>query len=385
MMKTNYRIVRRIESILKDDRSEGSAFLKNALALLALGYAGVVQARSAYYQKGTSRSHRLPCRVISVGNLTLGGTGKTPMTQYLAKMLTDSGHRPVVLSRGYGGKGHKKGRVVSDGRHVGMGPASAGDEPFMMAHTLPKVPVIVGRDRLAAGQMACKRFSPDILILDDGFQHLRLIRDLDLVLLDGRKPFGNDRLFPRGTLREPVSALKRADGCILTRWRSGYGAHSGNLPEGIPVFKAMHIPQLYLPDPTVETLGPPHPPLPLAKAVSERIRKKRVYLFSGIADNQGFRDTVSELFVNTVGHIRFPDHYRYEPGEISDIFRHAMDSGAEMIVTTEKDWSRLGRRVDGPLPLAVVGVKISFGKDRDAFHEFVQSRLSRNTPTPLEE
>ena len=376
MMKTSPRMINRIGSIIKDEGPKGMTLLKNVLTLLSMGYTGAVRTRTVFYKNGVSRSFRLPCMVISVGNLTLGGTGKTPMTLYLAEMLMDFGYRAVVLTRGYGGDAGKKGGVVSDGRHLFMGPAAAGDEPVMMARALPDVPVIVGRDRYAAGRKALKRFAPDVLILDDGFQHLRLFRDLDLVLLDGRKPFGNTRLFPRGTLREPASALTRADACIYTRWTSSCRIDRSTLPSGMPVFTARHIPKRYRFDSATATLQRPHIPDPLKPVAGGIIQNQKVYAFSGIAGNREFRHSVEDLYGEMTGHRSFPDHYSYAGGEVRDIFRQAVASGAEMVVTTEKDCARLGPRLTGPLPVAVIGIKISFGEDRERFRRFIKSRLT---------
>ena len=165
-------------------------------------------------------SHQLPCKVICIGNLTVGGTGKTPMTMHVAQELKRLGYNTAIVSRGYRGGAEGRGGIVSDGQSIQMGPEQAGDEPFMMARSLSGIPVIVGKNRYAAGMLAVSEFQSDVIVLDDGFQHLRLKRDIDLVLLDRLHPFGNSYLLPRGTLREPISSLERGSACILTRCRT---------------------------------------------------------------------------------------------------------------------------------------------------------------------
>ena len=192
-------------------------FLGYFLSMASKIYGGGVKLRQKLYQKGLVKSKRLPCMVISVGNLSVGGTGKTPMTIYLANLIQDFGNKAVVISRGYKGRAEKAGGIVSDGKVLLMGPETAGDEPYMMAVKLKNVPVIVGKNRFEAGMLAVRTFKPEVLVLDDAFQHLKLERDLDLVLLDCQRPFGNGHMLPRGIMREPVSALSRADALILTR------------------------------------------------------------------------------------------------------------------------------------------------------------------------
>ena len=167
--------------------------LQVILKLLAKPYAGVMRLRAALYKRGICRAAKLPCRVISVGNLSVGGTGKTPMVLYLAEALKAGGLKVVVISRGYRGRFEKMGGIVSDGQSVLAGAADSGDEPQILARQLKGVPVVVGEDRYRAGRRACTAFAPDVILLDDAFQHLKLRRDLDLVLVDGGRPLGNGR------------------------------------------------------------------------------------------------------------------------------------------------------------------------------------------------
>ena len=173
--------------------------------------------RALFYEIGIFRVKRLPLPVISVGNITMGGTGKTPTVILIARELMARGKRVAVLTRGYGGSLEGETRIVSDGEKLFLSPAEAGDEPCLLASSLPGLMVVMGSDRYRAGCLALKELSPDCFILDDGFQHQRLGRDLDILLLDGTAPFNNGWTLPAGFLREPISAVSRADLVILTR------------------------------------------------------------------------------------------------------------------------------------------------------------------------
>ncbi|MFZ3207577.1 MAG: tetraacyldisaccharide 4'-kinase, partial [Geobacteraceae bacterium] len=197
-------------------RKAGGILLKAILWPLSLVYANIMRLRALVYRHGALRVNRLPRPVIAVGNLTVGGTGKTPMVALLCRDLLERGKRVTVLSRGYGGKAGKEPRIVSDGRTLFLSPAEAGDEPYMLAVTMPGLAVVIGSDRYRAGLFALEHLAPDIFIMDDGFQHLRLWRDLNILLVDSRSPFGNGLTLPAGLLREPVGAMKRADLVVLT-------------------------------------------------------------------------------------------------------------------------------------------------------------------------
>ncbi|MBW2599013.1 MAG: tetraacyldisaccharide 4'-kinase [Deltaproteobacteria bacterium] len=189
--------------------------LKNLFPISIL-YSGVVRLRNLFYQTGLFKVRKLGCRVISVGNITVGGTGKTPMVIMLANLLNEKGYRPAILSRGYAGKGKSRVNIVSDGKNLLMSPKNAGDEPALIAKSVRNVPVITGKNRYLTGKYAIEHFRADVLILDDAFQHRSVFRDIDIVLLDNQKPFGNGFTIPRGELREPASALERADIIVKT-------------------------------------------------------------------------------------------------------------------------------------------------------------------------
>ena len=374
-MQTRTRITRHLETIMHG-RSTGAASMTGRL-LRAVShlYGAAVDCRGRLYRRGVIRVQKIPCTVISIGNLTLGGTGKTPMTMYMARWLHREGYRVVVISRGYRGRASKQGGVVGDGRRIFMGPGDAGDEPYMMAGRLAGIPVVVGRDRFAAGMLAVRRFRPQIVLLDDGFQHLRLFRDLDLVLLDSRQPFGNRRLVPAGNLREPVTALDRADACILTRSDPNRGDRCPSIPGKKPVFASVHRPTLYTPEPPGPAAASGNRAGALCAMDGESLADRSVVAFSGIANSLDFRRTVARLCVRISGFYAFPDHHAYSDEDLAAVCRAAQARGADTLVTTEKDWVKIGHRLPRTTDLAVIGIETDFRADTGAFHDFIRRRL----------
>lgn len=295
------------------------------LVLLSYPYAFALRLRAAAYATGIFRSYRLPRPVIAVGNLTVGGTGKTPMTAYLAHWLMARGKRVVVLSRGYGGSLKGEARIVADGRTVLLSPAEAGDEPYLLASSIPGLMVVVGADRYRAGCLALERLAPDIFILDDGFQHQRLRRDLNLLLLDCARPFGSGRTLPAGVLREPAAAAGRADVVIFTRC-------DGREPKplaGKPCCAASHrlAGAIALP-------GGEKQPLPT-------LGLRRGLAFAGIADPAAFFDSLEREGVRLIATLAFPDHCDYGEKEVAALCRLKDASRAEYLITTEKDAVKL--------------------------------------------
>lgn len=358
---------------MHDRKGDRYPILAGGLRALSWGYGAAVGLRSRLYRNGVLPIRRLPCKVVSVGNLTVGGTGKTPMALHLADLLHKAGCRTAIVSRGYGGSAGKQGaEAVGDGRRIFMEPHASGDEPFMMAARRDGIPVVVGRDRFAAGMLACRRWDVQAVVLDDGFQHLRLFRDVNLLLMDCRRPLGNGFLLPRGPLREPAGAWKRAHACLLTRWDAAEGAsafYPGFPPPGTPFFRVAYAPVLYgLPaDATAPSLVPLAP---------DALSGRRVYAFSGIAGNAGFQHTVSALCGSMAGFSGFPDHHAYTSRELEAIGRAAAESGADTLVTTEKDWARISRRpMDRSLEMVVIGIEPDFGREAAAFGEWLFQRI----------
>jgi tetraacyldisaccharide 4'-kinase len=303
------------------------------LSVLSVLYGFAVWLRLAACQAGILRRRRLPFTVISVGNITLGGTGKTPVVIHIADELRRRGRRPAVLSRGYGRSEQSELVVVSDGKRVLTDAATGGDEPLLMGLRLPGVPVLVGSDRYRTGKAAGEGFHADVAVLDDGFQHIRLHRDLNIVLVDGTAPFGNGKLFPAGTLREPVSSLSRADAVIITR-----ADQTANIDElrrligrstKAPVFTSRHVPL----DLTDAATGESRP---LAA-----LRGAPVVACCGIARPESFFTLLRSLGSDVRASLSFSDHYAYARADLAFLYQKAVDCGAAMIVTTEKDAVRL--------------------------------------------
>ena len=365
--------------------SEGEApviSLASALYTISLLYGAAQMLRQLGYRKKIIPARRLPCRVICVGNLAVGGTGKTPMTMYVAEKIKRFGYQPAIISRGYRGRVQSRGGVVSDGRSICMGPEQAGDEPYLMASRLKDVPVVVGKDRFAAGMLALNRFQPDVVVLDDGFQHLRLQRDVDLVLLDHLHAFGNGHLLPRGILREPVIALARATACIFTRYRAdGSGrATSANAlikkhSPHLPVFTSAYVPYCY----TISSearISIDDPTNYLSPEAAKRLTDEKIFGFSGIARNRDFQDTVKNIGFKVAGFLEFTDHHRYTAHDFSHILAAAEKAGARYLITTEKDLVRIPPENPFHLDLVVMGVRISFGDGEQDIAAFLKDRLA---------
>jgi tetraacyldisaccharide 4'-kinase len=365
----------KLESVLNGPSANASP-LDWGLKVLSMGYGAVMKLRNYRYASGRAQVYRLPCPVVSVGNLSVGGTGKTPMTVFLSQRMRQRGLRCVVLSRGYKGSAERCGGLVSDGQTVAMSAEQAGDEPFMMACSLPGTPVRVGRDRYEAGLKAFARFHPDIIILDDGFQHRRLYRDLDVVLMDAFMPFGNGHLLPRGILREPPSALSRAHLVVLTRSENATPPGIASLQaHGIqkPVFVTKHTLLLramiskgaHLLDPAQLTEEP----------VWERVAGRHALLFSGIAKSDQLEKSLRDNGLHIVDHCRYADHHAYDARDVRQIDARAVEKRADLLVTTHKDYVRLGRVKALSYDLLIVDAAISFLGGAEDFIDHVWAHL----------
>ena len=298
---------------------------------LAPVYRGAVAVRRAAYRRGLIRRTKLPVPVISVGNLTFGGTGKTPTVIALARDLVRMGRRPAVLTRGY--------KRLDDGQVVVVGPiprqtaAEVGDEPLEMARRLPGVPVVVDADRARGGAEA-QRLGSDVVLLDDGFQHLRLERDLDLVLIDAGDPWGGNRMPPLGRLREPAAALKRADAVLITKAPAEWRPLAAEIERVID-----HVaPRLQV---FISRVRPSRVRVPGEGWLgSEVLTGRRVMAFAALGRPDGFADTLAEAGAEIVASRWFPDHHAYTEQELADVVGQAADASA-IPVTTAKDAVKL--------------------------------------------
>ena len=302
--------------------------------LLSRLYELAVRVRLALFKIGWLQQHQLSCPVISVGNLTLGGTGKTPFVAYLAKVLLQLGHRPSIISRGYKGTMEKKGGLASDGIRMLVDAESCGDEPYMLAQTLEGVPIAVDRDRFTAGKLLEKQFGELVHILDDGFQHLRLRRNLNILLIDGTDPFGNGHLIPKGKLREPFSAIARADLVVITR------GHLTTDGDAIERQVRKHHPSVsiaYFYHDAVDVRD-------LASQESLSLRafaNSRVVVLAGIGNPTVFLQDLAHYQIKVVDHFFFRDHHKFTQQELDIALTRSRELAAQCILTTEKDAVRL--------------------------------------------
>jgi len=334
------------------------------LAGLSYVYGLAVRIRTRVYEN--KKKKELPGFVLSIGNLTVGGTGKTPAAAMMAEWATREGYRPAILSRGYGGKHGKKVFEASDGRHLLCTPEEAGDEPYLLAKNLQGVPVILSKTRYKAGLHAYEQHGSNFFILDDGFQHIGLKRDLDLVLLDASSPFGNMHLLPRGPLREPVENLRRTDVFIFTR--TGYGTNLIMMNflkkkfGGKPAFQSEHVPDHFI----LPNLGHTHGP--------DFIQGKRVVGFAGIAKPEAFRETLNKLGAE-VSHFRsFRDHHVFLESELRNLLGERHRLRADLLITTEKDYVRLGRLSPTDDHLGYLTVRFEIISGADIFFDMIRGK-----------
>lgn len=330
------------------------------LFLASIPYGLVVNARNKAYGIGLLSRKRFPCPVLSVGNLTVGGTGKTPLTMAIAQRLSKEGIRVAILSRGYGRKEASRA-IVSDGREILLGPEEAGDEPYLMARSLPGIPVLVGKDRYQTGRLALERFSVRGLLLDDGFQHQRVCRNLDILLLDSRLGFGDGHLLPRGPLREPLKGIRRAHMVVLTKMEGA--TECGALEETIH--------RLY---PQAELYYSHYEPTGLVGPEGERedvsvLRGKRVFALSGIADPRYFVRLLSRCGAVLCGEAIFPDHHTYKVSDLTCLEEKV--NCCDYLVTTEKDMVKLVRFSPFPVPLRALRVEMRLYPEASFFERIL--------------
>lgn len=376
-----------VDVILDRRRGFRAAMLRGTLGALSGIYEFAVSTRLMLYRNRILRERNLGCLVVSIGNLTVGGTGKTPVVEKFARSLQDGGRRVAILSRGYKSvkqpflkrlAGTLQGkneidppRVVSDGKSLLLDSKTAGDEPYMLAANLRDIPVVVDKDRVKSGKHAISEFNCDTLILDDGLQYLRLRHRLDIVLVDRWHPFGTERLLPRGTLREPPRNLKRASYIFITKCN---GEPNDELIERIrkynrtaEIIECEHRPR-YLQH--LETRSS----LPL-----EALRGKRVGTVSAIAVPESFEDGVRKLGATIEATCRFMDHHRFTEQEIITFINCCVESDVDMIVTTEKDAVRFPRLGRLDVPIYFLRVEIGILSNEESFEQCI-ARICQPRP-----
>lgn len=326
------------------------------LFFFSLVYRFIHFIRRSLYSHHVFKVKKLSSRVISVGNITLGGVGKSPFVAFLAQELKKKGYKTGILSRGYKRKRKNRIDIVSDRENLLLDPYHAGDEPYMLARGLQGIPVVVGKERYNAGRMMIERFDIDILILDDGFQHLSLARDINILLIDTEQPFSNYRLFPMGILREPLKEMKRADIIVFTKCNSSKRPDIGfvkrYLNRDISIYYSSFEPSELI-DLNEGT----------KKEVS-CLKDKRVLAFCGIAEPESFRSLLGFLQADIKKFLIFPDHHNFSKRDMDHLYDIFNSESIDLAITTEKDSVRLLEYLPARFPLWQLNIKIKLEEEK---------------------
>ena len=346
---------------------------KGAIILAPIGalYGALTRARMALYQRGALKRHEVDATVLSIGNITTGGTGKTPMVAWLARAVAVEGRRVCILTRGYGRSDESRRVVVSDGERVLADVREGGDEPRLLAESLCDVAAVVSdADRVAAARWAINNFRTEVFILDDGFQHLRIARDLDIVTVDATDPFGGGRLLPRGRLREPLEGLKRADLIVVTRadHASDIGSlqtELSRLSAGRPIFLSR-----------ARTLGArPLSSVDGSEALSAASLPQPVAAFCAIGNPRAFFAHIQRDGHTLVLTRAFPDHHIYTQADVESFERQARAAGARALLTTAKDGVKLGS-LNFDLPCYLIEIELEFD-DEEALLRLIREAVRK--------
>jgi tetraacyldisaccharide 4'-kinase len=363
-----------------EERGVVATLLLALLKVLSQVYGWVISLRLFLYKKSILHQHRLPCRVISLGNITVGGTGKTPTAQKLAAVIRDQGFKVAILNRGYRSDWKGKVGVVSDGKHIYMTAGEAGDEAYQLAKNLPGIPVLIGKNRILSGQYASEFFKVDVVILDDGYQHWQLARDFDIVLIDALNIFGNNYLLPRGTLREPLQSLDRADAVLLTKVDQSSDEALTTIRATLTryndkaiVVESVHSPQgfgeveCWYKDASTAILPP------------DALKGVKVLAFSGIGNPSSFEQTLSDLDLDMIAAVRYPDHYDYAMSEMQRLMQQAADIGAQALITTEKDAVKIPAEFihsHRPLPVYVLTIEVKLTDSGGELMDYIRQVIT---------
>ncbi|MDF1815182.1 MAG: tetraacyldisaccharide 4'-kinase [Verrucomicrobiales bacterium] len=368
-----------IDVILDKRSGVRAGMFRVFLSSLSKLYGSLVDSRLWLYRNRILRERNLGCLVVSIGNLTVGGTGKTPVVEKFARSLQDGGRRVAILSRGYKSVkqpflkrliGRIKGeneidppRVVSDGKSLLLDSRTAGDEPYMLAANLKDVPVVVDKDRVKSGKHAISELNCDTLLLDDGLQYLRLKHRLDIVLVDRWQPFGTGKLLPRGTLREPTKNLKRASYIFITKCN---GDPNDELVKKIRTLNR-----------TAEIIECEHRPQYLQHIETresrslEDLKGARVGTVSAIAVPESFEHGVKKLGATIEVTCRFMDHHRFTEQEIIEFINNCVEKEVDCIITTEKDAVRFPRLARMDIPIYFLRVEIGILSNEESFDQCI--------------
>ena len=393
-MNTRY-LVEKIETYVTDLIEERRHTPRDMAAqaflfILSRIYRYIVRLRIGLYKERIFRDHTLGCLVVSIGNLTCGGTGKTPVVEVFSRTLERNGRKVAILSRGYRNKSKPIGkkfidfiskrsedippRVVSDGKHLLLDSEMAGDEPYMLATNVKNAIVLVDKDRVKSGRYAIRKFNADTLVLDDGFQYLPLKPRLNILLIDATNPFDNHHMLPRGLLREPIKNIQRADFIFLTK------SSGGNYLRHLKRFINNH-------NPRAEIIECTHKPQYLQdiytkeKLALDYINRKKIASISGIAAPESFERFLKGFGGELVHLERYADHHRYSQQEIIDCINSAIKKEAELVLTTEKDAVRFPMLDRRDLRILFMRVEIDILSGQENFNECISRICLPNLST----
>lgn len=340
-----------------------AVILRFLLAAVSLFYAIAIGLRDFLYSKGFLRAQRVDAPVISIGNITTGGTGKTPLVIWMCKFLQKNDIQCAILTRGY------KTQATSHEPQTMM------DEPAILAQSCPQVKVIVNPDRVAGAAEAMNSFGAKVMVMDDGFQHRRLARDLDIITIDATCPFGYGKMLPAGLLREPLSALGRANAVVITRCDQADKAELNQLEEKIKSHR-----------PDMITARSIHKPV-CAKSVDgkeislEELKNKKIFAFCGIGNPEAFLNTIKALGLDLAGAKIYDDHYYYTENDIDYIYKQAWQVKADLVITTQKDLSKLNiRKLNFEIQFAYLAIELKFICGEDKITQLIEDTLAGKIP-----
>lgn len=366
--------------LLKVIKGEKKGILANLLKvflfLLEIVFFVLIKIRMFLYKIKIFKIKEVNTRVISIGNITVGGTGKTPALELLARLYANSGKKVAIVSRGYGSE-TKESLIVANNKEILLDVKKAGDEVYLLANLLANIPIVKGQNRWQAAKLAEEKFQPDLILLDDGFQHLALKRDLDIIIIDALNPFGYNHLLPRGFLREPLKALKRAHLFIISRVNQVSSSQVKQIKDRLKAYNKK-----------AKILTSEHKSayLRLLKASKqekdynlEKIRDKKALAVSGIGNPKSFVYSLNDLGVNVVDTVNYPDHYQYKVEDFTELAIKAQKQGVNFLITTEKDMVKISDEMINHLnkcnlDIYVLGIELNILEDIDLVKILSQHR-----------
>ncbi len=364
---------------------EDSLFRSCVLGILrgaSFLYQGIVELNLALFNKGILPKTKLDAVVISLGNITVGGTGKTPTAERLARMICNMGHKVAILNRGYRAKWQGSVGVVSDGDKIYMTANEAGDEAYLLAKNLPGVSVIIGSDRSKTGAYAIENLDVEVLILDDGYQHWKLHRDLDIVLIDAAaNSFGNNYILPRGMLRETLPHLDRADVCLLTKVDQAEEGNCEAICETIRKYndKAAIVQSIHRSVCFLE-VADWYKSIPDREIPLEEVQGQRIIAFSAIGNPKSFEQSIADHGAEIVDAIRFHDHHEYTMTEMQDILDKALKQDVYALVTTEKDAVKIPAEFihsKRGLPVYILKMELNFLASEETILQAIEEKMKK--------